>query len=223
MPPLDVRLREVAGTDLPIIFENQLDPDAIRMVAFTSPDPTDRAAFMAHWRRILANELVVTLTVLVDGRVAGNVVQFDRTATSRSVTGWERSCRAVAWRHWRSSHSSTRSPSARVRHGSPPTTRDRSASSKGAASGSRPRSRVRQRPRRRRRPAHPDARLSGRYRRRPSVSTTGVNQRIQNRRARTFIDSKSTAHRSYRADTAQASARSSRAVATPSPRRSARV
>ena len=33
----DVHLREVVDADLPILFEQQLDPDANRMAAFTSP------------------------------------------------------------------------------------------------------------------------------------------------------------------------------------------
>jgi hypothetical protein len=41
-------LREVLDSDLPIFFEQQLDPDAIHMAAFTAKDPADRKAFNAH-------------------------------------------------------------------------------------------------------------------------------------------------------------------------------
>lgn len=41
----DVLLRDVTESDLPIFFEQQLDPDATAMAAFPS---RDREAFMAH-------------------------------------------------------------------------------------------------------------------------------------------------------------------------------
>ncbi len=74
----DVRLREVRPDDLPVFFQHQLDPAAVQMAAFTAEDPADRAAFDAHWARILADEGIITRTVLVDGAVAGHVVSFER-------------------------------------------------------------------------------------------------------------------------------------------------
>jgi RimJ/RimL family protein N-acetyltransferase len=72
----DVRLRVVTEADLPILFEQQLDPKANHMAAFTSRDPTDRDAFMAHWARILADESTVNRTILADGQVAGSIVSY---------------------------------------------------------------------------------------------------------------------------------------------------
>lgn len=46
------------------------------MAAFTSKDPSDRAAFDAHWQRIMADKQVTNRTILVDGRVAGHVASF---------------------------------------------------------------------------------------------------------------------------------------------------
>ncbi|MER7692910.1 GNAT family N-acetyltransferase [Streptomyces sp. NPDC097610] len=48
------------------------DPESNRMAAFTAEDPTDRARFDAHWKRILASPDVVTRTVLADGDVVGH-------------------------------------------------------------------------------------------------------------------------------------------------------
>lgn len=73
----DLQLRDVVEDDLPVFFENQLDPDANRMAAFTSKDPTDREAFDAHWGRILANETVVVRTIELDGQVAGSVLSYE--------------------------------------------------------------------------------------------------------------------------------------------------
>ncbi|HKW23768.1 MAG TPA: GNAT family N-acetyltransferase [Ktedonobacterales bacterium] len=73
----DIVLRDVTDDDLPIFFEQQLDPDAIYMAAFTSRDPTDRDAFMAHRARISADETTINRTVLCDGQVAGSVASFE--------------------------------------------------------------------------------------------------------------------------------------------------
>ena len=69
-----VRLRPVEDADLPILFGQQLDAEAIRMAAFTAKDPTDRTAFDAHWAKIRASDIVTIRAVLFDGRVAGSVL-----------------------------------------------------------------------------------------------------------------------------------------------------
>jgi RimJ/RimL family protein N-acetyltransferase len=79
-----VTLREVREEDLPIFFENQLNPEANRIGAFT---PRDRDAFMGHWTRILADDTVLIRTVLAEGRVAGNVMSFERDGR-RQVGYW---------------------------------------------------------------------------------------------------------------------------------------
>jgi RimJ/RimL family protein N-acetyltransferase len=75
--PNDIVLRDVTDDDLPIFFEQQLDPDANYMAAFTTKDPTDRDAFTAHWARIRADETIINRTILCDGQVAGSVASFE--------------------------------------------------------------------------------------------------------------------------------------------------
>lgn len=70
-----VLLRVVTEDDLPIFFEQQLDPDATQMAAFPA---RDREAFMAHWTRILADETIIKKTILFEGQVAGNIVGFEQ-------------------------------------------------------------------------------------------------------------------------------------------------
>ena len=66
-----VRLRDIEPNDLPVFYEQQLDPDATHMAAFPA---RDRASFDAHWERnILGNPAAITQTILVDGEVAGNI------------------------------------------------------------------------------------------------------------------------------------------------------
>ena len=70
-----VSLRDVAASDLPVFFEQQLDPDATRMAAFAA---RDEAAFLAHWSKILNNPSVVKKAILFDGQVAGYIVRWDQ-------------------------------------------------------------------------------------------------------------------------------------------------
>jgi RimJ/RimL family protein N-acetyltransferase len=85
--PPDVTLRDVVDDDIPVFFEQQLDPLANRMAAFTREDPTDRDAFMAHWRRILAEESVTVKTILHQALVAGHAASFERFGEPE-VTYW---------------------------------------------------------------------------------------------------------------------------------------
>ena len=80
----DVILRKVTESDLPIFFEQQLDPDAIQMAAFPS---RDREAFMSHWSKIMADETVLVKTILYEGKIAGNVVCFVQLG-EREVGYW---------------------------------------------------------------------------------------------------------------------------------------
>ncbi|MBT2390382.1 GNAT family N-acetyltransferase [Streptomyces sp. ISL-1] len=79
-----VTLREVTDSDLPDFFRHMSDPESNRMAAFTAKDPTDRAAFDAHWVRIRASD-AVTRTVLADGVVVGHAAVYG-PAEEREVT-----------------------------------------------------------------------------------------------------------------------------------------
>ncbi|WP_406001586.1 GNAT family N-acetyltransferase [Streptomyces sp. NBC_00829] len=70
-----VTLREVVDDDLPVFFRHMRDPESNRMAAFTSEDPTDRAAFDAHWARIRVSDAVIR-TVLADGVVVGHTAVY---------------------------------------------------------------------------------------------------------------------------------------------------
>ncbi|MFI6263116.1 GNAT family N-acetyltransferase [Micromonospora sp. NPDC051006] len=81
----DLRLRPVRDDDLPEFYRNQLDPEAIRMAAFTPDDPADRQAFADHWQRVRTDPAMVSRTVTVDGQVVGYVLAFpvgERTEVS---------------------------------------------------------------------------------------------------------------------------------------------
>ncbi len=71
-----VTLREVEPADLDTFFAHQLDPDANRMAAFVGKEPRTRAAFDAHWAKILTSPDITQRTILADGRVTGHVACF---------------------------------------------------------------------------------------------------------------------------------------------------
>ena len=82
--PNTVILRDVTEADLPIFFEQQLDPEATQMAAFPS---RDRDAFMAHWAKIMNNKTNIIKTVLFEGQVAGNIVSWEQSG-EREVGYW---------------------------------------------------------------------------------------------------------------------------------------
>jgi RimJ/RimL family protein N-acetyltransferase len=86
----DVALRAVTEADLPVLFEHQQDPDATRMAAFVA---RDRAAFDAHWRKILGDPGVTTKAIVADGVLAGNIGAWG-SGGERLVGYW------VGKEHW---------------------------------------------------------------------------------------------------------------------------
>ncbi len=80
-------LRDVAEEDLDVFFEQQRDPVANHMAAFTAKDPTDRDAFGEHWARILSDDAITIRTIVFDGRVAGHIARFERLGDPE-VTYW---------------------------------------------------------------------------------------------------------------------------------------
>ena len=67
----NILLRNVMESDLPILFEQQLHPEATRMAAFPS---RDHDSFMAHWAKIMKNDSNVLKTILFEDQVVGNIV-----------------------------------------------------------------------------------------------------------------------------------------------------
>ena len=85
----DVLLRDVTEGDLPIFFEQQRDPAANRMAAFTAKDPADRVAFTAKWAEILGDESITNRTILFGGQVAGSIGAFVAPWSGKlEVTYW---------------------------------------------------------------------------------------------------------------------------------------
>lgn len=83
---MNVELREVHDSDLPVFFRQMNDPEALHMAAFTLEDPSDRDAFEVHWAKIRSSDAVIR-TVLTDGDVVGSTAVYGMPG-EREVTYW---------------------------------------------------------------------------------------------------------------------------------------
>jgi RimJ/RimL family protein N-acetyltransferase len=85
--PHVVTLRATRAGDLDALFRFSRDPGAVRMAAFTPADPDDRAAFDAHWQRLLADSGVDARTVRADGDIVGSVSRWFEGGVAE-ITYW---------------------------------------------------------------------------------------------------------------------------------------
>ena len=126
-------LRDVVETDLPIFYEQQLDPTSTRMAAF--PPREEWSVFLAHWKtKVLADPANCAQTIVWNERVAGYIASWSQEER-RLIAYWigrEYWGRGIATARWRSS--SATSARARSTRSSRLTTSDRSACSRSVAS-----------------------------------------------------------------------------------------
>ena len=79
-------LRDVVETDLPIFYEQQLDPASTRMAAF--PPREDWSVFLAHWKtKVLADPANCARTIEWNERVAGYIASWSQ-AERRLIAYW---------------------------------------------------------------------------------------------------------------------------------------
>ena len=69
----DVTIRETLESDWPILFEFQRDPASSAMAGVPA---REWDAFIAHQRKISADETGLRQTILYDGQIAGDLVSF---------------------------------------------------------------------------------------------------------------------------------------------------
>lgn len=83
-----VELRDVRESDLSVFFEQQRDPTANFMAAFTTQNPEDRDGYMARSTRYLADGTNVWRTIVSDGQIAGSVVCYVDEEGRPEVSYW---------------------------------------------------------------------------------------------------------------------------------------
>jgi RimJ/RimL family protein N-acetyltransferase len=77
-------LRDVTESDLPVFFEQQLDPEAVEMAAFPA---REREPFFEHWHRTMSDDSCVLKAIVSDGDVVGNMLSWERDG-KRLVGYW---------------------------------------------------------------------------------------------------------------------------------------
>jgi RimJ/RimL family protein N-acetyltransferase len=86
-------LREVRESDLQALYEQQADPESVKMAALAA---RGRDECFAHWREVLADDTGYVRAIDVDGECAGHIVSFLRDGREpREVGYW------IAREHWR--------------------------------------------------------------------------------------------------------------------------
>ncbi|MFN8399923.1 MAG: GNAT family N-acetyltransferase [Anaerolineales bacterium] len=80
-----ITLRPVLETDLPILFQQQLDPEAVAISAYPAKD---RGEFMRHWEGILKNKNVTAHTILYKEKVAGHILCWKEGKYEQRIGYW---------------------------------------------------------------------------------------------------------------------------------------
>lgn len=73
---LDIKLRPTEIADLDFLFQFQLDKEGGYLAAFMPKDPTDKAAYLAKYRKLLSDPTVNNQTVIVDNIIIGSIAKF---------------------------------------------------------------------------------------------------------------------------------------------------
>jgi len=68
-----IQLRNLAASDLSVLFRHETDPESSRMAGVI---PREIEAFNAHWLKVLGDPAVVAKVILVDGEIAGDIGCF---------------------------------------------------------------------------------------------------------------------------------------------------
>jgi ribosomal-protein-alanine N-acetyltransferase len=82
-----ITLRKTRKSDLESLFQIQLDEEAIYLAAFMAEDPTDKAAYLEKFTKILADPAINTQTILVNETIAGSVAKFEIEGNTE-ITYW---------------------------------------------------------------------------------------------------------------------------------------
>ena len=80
-----ITLRPVLPSDLPILFQQQLDPQAVAMSAYPAKD---RGEFMRHWEGILKNKNVTARAIVYKEKVAGHIICWKEGKFEQRVGYW---------------------------------------------------------------------------------------------------------------------------------------
>lgn len=76
MESKNLNLRPTVASDLEILFQFQTDKEAIYQAAFTSKDPSDKAAYIEKYTKHLADPTINQQTIYLDDVIVGSIAKF---------------------------------------------------------------------------------------------------------------------------------------------------
>ena len=82
-----IELRGLEDSELDLLFLWERDPAAVQLASFTRADPSDRAAFDEHYRRIRNDPDVILRAIDDGGGLVGTIGSFTMDG-DREVTYW---------------------------------------------------------------------------------------------------------------------------------------
>ena len=73
---LDIKLRPTEISDLDFLFQFQLDKEGGYLAAFMPKDPTDKAAYISKYTKLLNDPTVNNQTIIIDNIIVGSIAKF---------------------------------------------------------------------------------------------------------------------------------------------------
>ncbi|TPN82793.1 GNAT family N-acetyltransferase [Aquimarina algicola] len=84
---IEIELKCTTQDDLEILFLFQLDEDSNYLAAFTSKNPSDKAAYIKKWTRLLSDEKINVRTILLKNKIVGSIAKFEMEDNAE-ITYW---------------------------------------------------------------------------------------------------------------------------------------
>lgn len=72
----NITLTETEKNDLEILFQFQLDKEAIYLAAFTAKDPNDKAAYLEKYSKIITDPQINMKTIKINNIIVGSISRF---------------------------------------------------------------------------------------------------------------------------------------------------
>ena len=72
----DIKLRPTIISDLEILFQFQTDKEGGYLAAFMPKDPTDKAAYISKYTKLLSDPTVNNQTITIDNIIVGSIAKF---------------------------------------------------------------------------------------------------------------------------------------------------
>src|SRR6185312_6806302 len=83
----DIKLRPTEIADLETSFKFQLDKEGGYLAAFMPKDPTDKAAYITKYTKLLADPTVNNQTIFIDSVIVGSIAKFVMEGNTE-ITYW---------------------------------------------------------------------------------------------------------------------------------------